>query len=65
MFIVHLELSLLVVFSDAVVLARSSVEAVADAKDGGEQRAGDLVTDFDGQFDRLCGEQCPRQEASS
>lgn len=51
------------VLSDAVVLAGSSVEAVADAQDGGEQGAGELVTDFDGQLDRLRGEGRPCQQA--
>lgn len=59
----HLESSLLVVFGDAVVLAGASVEAVADAQDGGEQGAGELVTDHDGQLDRLRGQGRPRQQA--
>lgn len=59
----YLEHSLLVVFSDAVILAGPSVEAVADAQDGGEQGAGALVTDFDGQLDGLCGQGRPCQEA--
>lgn len=59
----YLEPSLLVVFSDAVILAGSSVEAVADAQDRGEQGAGELVADCDGQLDRLRGEGSPCQEA--
>lgn len=51
------------VFGDAVVLAGASVEAVADAQDGGEQGAGELVTDHDGQLDRLRGQGRPRQQA--
>lgn len=59
----HLELSLPMVFSNAVILAGSSVEAVAHVQDGGEQGAGELITDFDGQLDRLRGEKSPCQEA--
>ena len=50
------------VFRDAAILAGPSVEAVADAQDGGEQRAGEPVTEFDGQCDRLCAEEGPCQE---
>lgn len=59
----YLEPSLLVVFSDAVILAGSTIEAVADAQYRGEQGTGELVTDFDCQLDRLCGEGRPCQEA--
>lgn len=41
------------VFSDAVILARSSVEAVADTQDGSEEGAAQFVTDLDAQLDRL------------
>lgn len=57
----YLELSLLVVFSDAVILAGSSVEAVANTQDGGEQGTGELVTNLDGQLDRLGSERRPCQ----
>lgn len=59
----YLKLSLLVVCNDAVILARSSVEAVADLQDGGEQGAGELVTDLDDQLDRLDAERSPCQRA--
>lgn len=59
----YLEGSLLVVVSDAVVQAGPSVEAVADVQDGGEQGAGELVADFNGQLDRLCGQRRPCQDA--
>lgn len=59
----YLELSLLVVFNDAVILTGSSIEAVADAQDGGEQGAGELVTDLDGQLDRLGADGSPSQGA--
>lgn len=49
----HLKLSLQMVFSDAVILARSSVEAVADTQDGSEEGAGQFVTDLDAQLHRL------------
>lgn len=59
----HLEPSLPVVFCDAVVLAGSSVEAVADTQDGGEQGACELIAHSDGQLHRLRDEQRPCQEA--
>lgn len=49
----HLKLSLQMVFSDAVILAHSSVEAVADTQDGSEEGAAQFVTDLDAQLDRL------------
>lgn len=58
----HLEPSLPVAFGDAVILAGAPVEAVADVQDGGEQGAADLIADFDGQLDRLCGEERPCEE---
>lgn len=59
----YLESSLPVIFSNAVILAGSSVQAVTHSYDGSEQRAGELVAHSDGQQDRLDGEDCPRQEA--
>lgn len=59
----YLELSLLVVFNDAVILTCSSVDAVADAQDRGEQGAGKVVTDLNGQLDRLGAEGSPCQGA--
>lgn len=59
----YLESSLPVVFSNAVILAGPSVQAVTHSNDGSEQRAGELVAHSDGQLDRLDGEDGPRQEA--
>lgn len=51
------------VFDNAVILAGSSVEAVADAQHRGDQGAGEFVTDLDGQLDGLGAEGRPRQVA--
>lgn len=59
----HLELSLLVVFGNAVILAGSSVEAAANTQDRTEQGAGELVADPDSQLHRLGAEGSPRQVA--
>lgn len=59
----YLESSLPVVFSNAVILAGSSVQAVTHSCDGSEQRAGEPVAHSDGQLDRLDGEDGPCQEA--
>lgn len=57
----HLEPPLLVVFSDAVILAAPSVQAAADPQDRSEQGAGDAVADPDGELERLGAEGSPRQ----
>lgn len=59
----YLKSPLLEVFSDTLILAGPSVKAVANVQDGGEQGAGEPVTDSDGQLDWLCGEGHPGQEA--
>lgn len=59
----HLEPSLPVVFCHAVILAGSSVEAVADTQDGVEQGARELITHPDCQLDGLHAEERPRQQA--
>ena len=59
----YLESSLPVVFSNAAVLAGSSVQAVTHSYDGSEERAGELVAHSDSQLDRLHGEDGPHQEA--
>lgn len=59
----YLESSLPVVFSNAVILAGSSVLAVTHSYNRSEQRAGQLVAHSDGQLDRLDAEDGPRQEA--
>lgn len=61
----HLKPSLTVVFSNTVILAGSSVDAVTDSQDGCEQGADELVTHSDGQLNRLRGERGPCEEAAA
>lgn len=59
---VHLKPPLQVVFCDALILAGSSIQTVADLQDWGEQGAGELIADFNSELCGLCTEECPCQE---
>lgn len=58
--VAHLEPPPQVVLHHTVVLAGSSVLAVADAQDGTKQGAAGLVAHLDCQLDRLHAEERPR-----
>ena len=51
------------VFGDAVVLAGSSIEAVANTQSGREQGASQFITDLYGELDGLDAEGSPSQVA--
>lgn len=59
----HLELSLHMVFCNAVILACSSIQTVADLQNGDEEGADVVIADFDDHRDRFNAEGHPCQEA--